>query len=323
MQDERALKRAPTRCAPRIHSSRAGRAAPTVSSAASMVSNPISSGRLYIVATPIGNLDDFSARAQSVLAQADTIAAEDTRHSATLLQRFAINTPMVSLHEHNETERVEQVLVWLRAGQTVALISDAGTPLISDPGYELVRCARAAGMEVVAVPGPCAAIAALSVAGLPTDRFVFEGFLPPRGAARRRRLQTLRDEPRTLVFYESAHRVEQSLTDMAGVLGAEREAVLARELTKKFETVLQGSLEELARRVHEDARQRKGELVVVVRGAPPAMAGAHELDRLLALLIEELPLSRAAAVAARWSGAPKREVYARAERLRAQAKACR
>jgi len=206
-------------------------------------------GKLWIVATPIGNLDDLSARAQAILRQADLIAAEDTRHSAALLQHYAIATRRVALHEHNEREASADLVQRMRDGAQIALISDAGTPLVSDPGFRLVRAAREAGIVVSPVPGACAAIAALSAAGLPSDRFVFEGFLPAKSAGRRARLQALRGETRTLIFYESSHRIVEALDDLAGVFGADRHAVVARELTKLFETVLDDSLSGLAARI--------------------------------------------------------------------------
>ncbi|HHO68310.1 MAG TPA: 16S rRNA (cytidine(1402)-2'-O)-methyltransferase, partial [Gammaproteobacteria bacterium] len=195
-------------------------------------------GTLFVVATPIGNLGDMTPRGVEVLQQADLIAAEDTRHSRRLAEHFGIATPMLALHEHNERSVAARLVERLRQGESIALISDAGTPLISDPGYQLVRAAREAGVPVVPVPGASALVAALSVAGLPTDRFVFEGFLPPRQAARRKRLEALKDEPRTLVFYESSHRIVDSLNDLKDVFGPGRQALLARELTKAFETTL-------------------------------------------------------------------------------------
>ena len=268
-------------------------------------------GRLWVVATPIGHLDDMSARAVEVLKRVERIAAEDTRHSAPLLARYGIATPTTALHEHNEREEVERLLARLRAGAELALISDAGTPLISDPGFRLVRAARAAGVTVSPVPGPCAAIAALSVAGLPSDRFVFEGFLPAKAAARRERLAELAGEARTLVFYESSHRVRECLDDMAAVFGAARPAVLARELTKLFETVLDGTLAQLQARLAADPNQERGEFVLLVGGRE---AGEDERltegRRVFALLREELPPARAAKLAAAITGAPRKELYA-------------
>ncbi|HET8941331.1 MAG TPA: 16S rRNA (cytidine(1402)-2'-O)-methyltransferase [Rudaea sp.] len=268
-------------------------------------------GKLWIVATPIGNLEDFSARARSVVQSADLIAAEDTRHSAALLRHFGVATPTVALHEHNERDVCETLVQRMRDGAQIALICDAGTPLISDPGFRLVRAARTAGIKVSPVPGPCAAIAALSVAGLPSDRFVFEGFLPAKPGARRARLENLSTESRTLIFYESSHRIAETLADMAQIFGAIRAAVVARELTKLFETVLDGTLEELARRVAGDADQRRGELVVLVAGAD-AQADDVRLSegrRVFALLRAEMPPSRAAKLAAEITGASRKSLY--------------
>ncbi|SFK97323.1 16S rRNA (cytidine(1402)-2'-O)-methyltransferase [Rhodanobacter glycinis] len=267
-------------------------------------------GCLWVVATPIGHRDDFSVRAIETLRSVSVIAAEDTRHSRPLLQHHNIATPLIALHEHNERDAVDAVVRRLLNGDSVALISDAGTPLISDPGFRLVRAARAAGIRCVPVPGACAAIAALSVAGLPSDRFVFEGFLPPKSAARRSRLQELAGEPRTLIFYESSHRVAESLADMRDVFGGEREAVLARELTKLFETVLGEPLIELAARVVADPDQQRGEHVIVVAGrGEEADAKLVEGRRVFAILREELPPAKAAKLAAAISGAPRKELY--------------
>ncbi|MBX3689269.1 16S rRNA (cytidine(1402)-2'-O)-methyltransferase [Dokdonella sp.] len=269
-------------------------------------------GRLWVVATPIGNLGDFSPRAKEVLARVALIAAEDTRHSAPLLAQLGPHAPLLALHEHNEREQAQRIVARLLAGEEVALISDAGTPLISDPGFRLVRAAREAACEVSPVPGPCAAIAALSVAGLPSDRFVFEGFLPAKAAARRERLRVLADETRTLIFYESSHRIVETLSDMVAVFGAQREAVLARELTKRFETVLGAPLETLHARVLADADQQRGEFVLVVNGADGEDEAATLAAgrRIFALLREELPPSRAARLAAAISGAPRKQLYA-------------
>ena len=226
-----------------------------------------SGGVLSIVATPIGNLDDLSERARQVLASADLVAAEDTRHSGRLLQHLGISRPMMALHDHNERGRVERVLEVLGQGQKVALISDAGTPLISDPGYVVVREARAAGYRVTPIPGPCALIAGLSAAGLPTDRFLFAGFLPARRSGRQAALEQLRKEPATLVFYESPHRISDLMQDMVEVFGAGRECVLGRELTKTFETFYSGSAETVLGELQADAHGAKGEFVVMVRGA--------------------------------------------------------
>ena len=273
-----------------------------------------STGVLYVVATPIGNLEDLSPRAQRVMAEVQLIAAEDTRHTGALLAHFGIRTPLLSLHEHNEAERAPRLLERLQAGDSVALVSDAGTPLISDPGFNLVRAARAAGVRVSPVPGPSALIAALSVSGLPTDRFVFEGFLPARPAARRARLTELATETRTLVFYEAVHRLQESLADMAQTLGAERAAVIARELTKLHETVSSGTLSELATRMAADAEAPKGETAVLVAGASAARSPAISIEpeRLLRILLEKLPVKQAANLTARISGGKKNQLYQKA-----------
>ena len=265
---------------------------------------------LYVVATPIGNLADLSPRAQEVLRSVAAICAEDTRHTGQLLSHFGISKPLVALHDHNEEAMAQRVVARLQGGESLAVVSDAGTPLVSDPGFRLVRAARAAGIKVSPVPGACAAIAALSVAGLPSDRFVFEGFLPAKAAARRDRLQRLASETGTLVFYESSHRIAESLADMAMAFGAERPAVVARELTKLFETVLDGSLAQLLATVQADDNQRKGEFVVMVQGAgDDEAAKVAEGRRLYARLNEHLPPSTAAKLAAELSGAPRKALY--------------
>lgn len=267
-------------------------------------------GCLWVVATPIGHRDDISARAIETLRSVALIAAEDTRHSRPMLLQHNIGTPLVALHEHNEREAVATIVRRLEQGESVALISDAGTPLISDPGFRLVRAAREAGIRCIPVPGACAAIAALSVAGLPSDRFVFEGFLPPKSAARRSRLEELAGDPRTLIFYESSHRIAESLVDMRDVFGAEREAVLARELTKMFETVIGEPLRQLAERVANDPNQQRGECVILVAGrGEDTDAKLAEGQRVFAILREELPPSRAAKLAAAITGAPRKQLY--------------
>ncbi len=269
-----------------------------------------SAGVLHVVATPIGNLGDLSPRAQDVLRGVAAICAEDTRRSGQLLSHFGIATPLLALHEHNEEAIAGRIVARLLAGESLALVSDAGTPLVSDPGYRLVRAARAAGVRVSPVPGACAAIAALSVAGLASDRFAFEGFLPARAAARRERLRQLASESRTLVFYESSHRIVETLEDMAALLGGERPAVLARELTKLFETVLDGGLAALLAAVRADEHQRKGEFVLVVEGAgDDADARLAEGRRVYALLSAQLPPSAAARLAAEITGAPRKALY--------------
>jgi 16S rRNA (cytidine1402-2'-O)-methyltransferase len=265
---------------------------------------------LHIVATPIGNLGDLSPRAQQVLREVAAICAEDTRRSGQLLAHFGIGTPLLALHEHNEQQLAERLVARLLGGESLALVSDAGTPLVSDPGYRLVRAARAAGVKVSPVPGPSALIAALSVAGLPSDRFAFEGFLPAKASARRERLAALAGEPRTLVFYESAHRIDESLADLRAAFGDDRPAVLARELTKLFETVLDGDLAALHARVLADADQRKGEFVLVVQGVgEDADAKLAEGRRVHAILARQLPPSAAAKLAAEITGAPRKALY--------------
>lgn len=268
------------------------------------------SGTLFVVATPIGNLGDLSPRALETLKAVAAICAEDTRHTRQLLAHFGVDKPLVALHEHNEGEAAGPLIARLLAGESLALVSDAGTPLVSDPGFRLVRAAREAGIAVSPVPGASALVTALSVAGLPSDRFIFEGFLPAKANARRERLVALASEPRTLIFYESAHRIEEALDDAVVAFGADRRAVVARELTKLFETVLDGSLADLVQRVRADPNQRKGEFVLLVHGAgEDADAKVIEGRRLYAKLSEHLPPSTAAKVAAEWSGAPRKALY--------------
>jgi 16S rRNA (cytidine1402-2'-O)-methyltransferase len=269
-------------------------------------------GRLQVVATPIGNLADLSARAREALISADVIAAEDTRHTRALLRAIGIAKPLVSLHEHNESQRTPELLARLAAGETIALVSDAGTPLLSDPGLELVQRAAGAGFEVHAIPGPSAITSALAVAGLPTDRFCFEGFLPSRERERRTALAALAHEPRTLVFFEAPHRILRTLADMAAEFGAERPAAVARELTKVHETVYRGTLRELLARAQAEDNFERGEMTLVVHGATPAAAGVDEqlLRRAVDLLAKELPPGRAAAIAAQLTGATRAAAYA-------------
>jgi 16S rRNA (cytidine1402-2'-O)-methyltransferase len=271
----------------------------------------IEGGTLYVVATPIGNLADMGQRALEVLQAVDVVAAEDTRHSAVLLAHYGLHTPMFSLHDHNEAERSGRILARLREGGSVALICDAGTPLISDPGYRLVREVRAHELPVVPVPGPSAVVCALSAAGLPTDRFTFEGFLPRATAARRRRLEQLSGESRTMVFYESRYRVLETLGDMGEVFGAGRDVVLAREMTKAYETFRYSSLDDLRIWLEQRSDQQRGEFVLVVAGVP-ARAQA-DIDpaavRVVRILARELPPRRAAALAAEITGVRKNRLY--------------
>jgi len=266
---------------------------------------------LWIVATPIGNLEDLASRAVVVLRRVAAVACEDTRHARVLMDRYGVATPLLAYHEHNERELAPKLVARLVAGESLALVSDAGTPLINDPGFRLVRAAREHGIAVSTVPGACAAIAALSIAGLPCERFAFEGFLPPKPAARRERLVALAAEPRTLVFYESKHRIVESLQDLVDTFGAGRPAALARELTKVHETVLEGGLSDLLARVQSDAEQRLGEFVLIVAGAGEAEdeARRREGERVYALLARELPPGKAAKLAAAITGAKRNALY--------------
>lgn len=282
-------------------------------------------GRLDVIATPIGNLADLAPRARDALAAADVVAAEDTRRTGQLLASLGLRKPMVSLHAHNERGRADELLARLRSGEVVALVSDAGTPLLSDPGFELVRRAAAAGIAVRTIPGPTAIAAALSVAAIPTERFCFEGFLPARTGERRARLAALALEPRTMVFFEAPHRIAESLADCAAAFGASREAAVARELTKMFETVHRGTLGVLAARAVDDADMVRGEITLVVAGAPQAAragegeprdpAAQQQLERTLRAALAHLPASKAAALAAAACDVPRAEAYALAVQL--------
>ena len=270
--------------------------------------------RLYVVATPIGNLEDITLRALDVLAAVDLIAAEDTRRTRILMSRHGMDKPLLTIQEHNEEQRAPQLVERLCRGESVALVSDAGTPLLSDPGFRFVRLAVKAGIEVVAVPGPSSITAALSISGLPTDRFTFEGFLPSRHAARLKKLTGLKTEPRTMVFFESSHRIRESLDDLVQVFGEDTELALCREMTKKFETVLRGSLAEVKNRIDGDKDQRKGEFVLVVAGrTPDADEGFGDALELASALQTYLPASQAARVAAKVHGVSRRELYAALE----------
>lgn len=269
------------------------------------------SGTLYVVATPIGNLDDLTARARQVLGNVDLIAAEDTRHTGKLLQLIGCATPLLALHEHNERQRSEELRQRLAAGANIALVSDAGTPLISDPGFTLVRELTQQGIRVVPIPGACAAIAALSVAGLPTDRFVFEGFLPAKSSKRRERLTALLRESRTLIFYEAPHRCSETLADLLHVFGAARQLAICRELTKLYETCYRGSMAELNERIATDADMSRGELVLVVAGCEPdeATYESPQAEQVLTVLLTELPAAQAAKLAARICGVERSVLY--------------
>lgn len=280
-------------------------------------------GLLEVIATPIGNLGDLSSRALESLRAADLIAAEDTRHSGQLLARLGLQKTLISLHTHNETRRTAELLQALQDGSRVALISDAGTPLLSDPGYELVREACAAGVKVRSIPGPTAITTALAVSGLPCDRFCFEGFLPARDTERRHRLDLLRAEPRSMVFFEAPHRLQRSLADMLQVFGAARQVAIARELTKLHETLYRGALAELVAQCATDPLMSRGEITLVVAGVPqadvrqsPAEGDEGLLDRCLEAALTHLPASKAAAIAAAVSGVPRAKAYARAIELK-------
>lgn len=267
---------------------------------------------LYIVATPIGNLADLSERAREVLGSVDHVAAEDTRHSGRLLAHFNIKVPMISVHDHNERQRAEHVINLLRNGESIALVSDAGTPLISDPGFHLVRAVREAGFRVSPVPGSCAFVAALSASGLPSDRFQFIGFLPAKSGARLQALEALSENTETLVFYESTHRIVDSLKAMSEAFGGERYAVVARELTKTFETIHGDSLQGLLEWIQADANQQRGEFVVLVQGAEKVLDDESinpEAERILRILAKEMPPKKAAGVAAEITGYKKNRLY--------------
>lgn len=275
-------------------------------------------GTLYIVATPIGNLDDLSSRAIAVLSKASLVAAEDTRHSGRMLKALGVETRMMALHDHNERDRAERVLQKLEEGSDVALISDAGTPLISDPGFILVREARRRGLRVSPVPGPCAIVAALCAAGLPTDRFAFEGFLPSKKGARVAMLERLSSEAATLVFYESPHRILAAVEDIAAAMGPGRELVIARELTKTFETFYAGPASDVLQTLQDDPHGSRGEFVIMIHGAEKedADAGMEEVDRLLKLLLEELPVKKVAKLVSEITGKAKNDLYRRALTLK-------
>lgn len=280
-----------------------------------MTSSPVAPGHLYVVATPIGNLGDLSPRAQKVLDSVDRICAEDTRTSSTLLANFGIRRPLIALHDHNEDQITGQLVAELKLGKTLALISDAGTPLISDPGFALVRAAREAGVPVMTLPGPCAAVAALSISGIASDSFSFIGFLPSKAQARKARLQALATETRTLIFYESSHRIVESVEDIAALF-PQRKLCLARELTKLFEESVTATADEVAVWLKQDANRSRGEFVLVLEGAAAeAQSDDAEAERVLRVLLKELSASQAAKLAAELTGRRKNELYAMANKL--------
>ena len=285
-----------------------------------MTSSAVAPGHLYIVATPIGNLGDLPPRAQAVLAGVDRICAEDTRTTGAMLMQFGIRKALTALHEHNEDDSADSLVRLMREGQSLALVSDAGTPLISDPGFAVVRAARAAGIPVIAIPGPCAAVAALSISGIATDSFVFVGFLPSKSQARRARLQELATDTRTLLFYESSHRIAESVADIAAVLGPQRPLCLARELTKLYEESITAPVGQVIDWLAQDSNRSRGEFVLVVQGAAAAAQGDDaEAERVLRVLLKELGASQAAKLAAELTGRRKNELYAMATRLGAEA----
>ena len=269
------------------------------------------SGTLFVVATPIGNLEDLAPRARQTLAAVDLIAAEDTRHTGRLLSHFGIKTRLLALHEHNEEEIAESLAAALANGKSVALVSDAGTPLVSDPGYRLVLTAHRRGIPISPVPGPSALTAALSVAGLPTDRFCFEGFLPAKKKARREVLESLVNEPRTLIFYESVHRIEKTLEDLVDVFGASRPAFLGRELSKLYEQCVHAELHELHDQISNGTIPNKGEFVLVVGGSTTTEASSIDIDRLLIELADKLPGKEVAKVISRATGEKRNALYER------------
>jgi len=269
------------------------------------------SGTLFVVATPIGNLEDLAPRARQTLVTADLIAAEDTRHTGRLLSHFGIKTRLLAMHDHNEAEITESLICELANGKTIALVSDSGTPLVSDPGYRLVQAAHRSGIPVATIPGPSALIAALSVAGLPTDRFCFEGFLPAKKKARRDVLESLVNEPRTMIFYESVHRIEKTLEDLVAVFGASRPAFIGRELTKLYEQCVHASLEELLGQIVSGTIPGKGEFVIIVGGSTVAQTSSIDIDRLLVELAGKLPDKDVAKVISRATGEKRNALYQR------------
>ena len=269
-------------------------------------------GILYIVATPIGNLQDITQRALDTFAQVDLIAAEDTRHSGLLLSHYGIKKPFFALHDHNEQEKAHILVGKLKQGSNIALISDAGTPLISDPGFHLVRQCREAGIRVVPLPGACAAITALCASGIASDRFCFEGFLPAKSKARKDKLENIAEEDRTLIFYESTHRILDTLEDMQSVLGDDRYIVLAREITKTWETITGNTIKNLREWLLEDPNRTKGEMVLIVEGKPKSDNNdeiSPQAVKALELIAEELPLKKAAAIVAELYGYKKNALY--------------
>mgnify|MGYP003921279335 CR=1 FL=1 len=272
--------------------------------------NSNQSGTLYIVATPIGNLGDMVPRAVETLQSVSVIACEDTRHSKKLLDHFSIDKPCIAYHDHTDKKSSYNILKRLRAGEDVALISDAGTPLISDPGYRLVSEARQQGYSVIPIPGASAVVAALSVSGLPTDKFKFMGFLPAKSTQRKTSLSAVKGSAETMVYYEAPHRIADTIADMLDIFGADRPAFMAREISKTFETYLQGSMAELLALVQADSNQQRGEIVLVIAGAAnESDVVSVDSEKVLGLLLKELPLTKAASLTAKISGGDKKQLY--------------
>jgi len=274
------------------------------------------SAQLFVVATPIGHLDDMTFRAIDILKSVSIVAAEDTRQSAQLFKHYNISTPLTACHDHNESNKIEQLIETLQSGKNVALISDAGTPLISDPGFKLVRAAQEHGIRVTPVPGACAAIAALSAVGLPSDRFSFEGFLSSKSSQRIGQLEKLKDETQTLIFYEAPHRILDCVKDMAAIFGEDRPVGFAREITKTFETIKKMTLKELVTFIEKDHHQQKGEIVLVVGGNPEHKdLDQEKMDQLLTRLLQDLSVKAASQLAADLTGVKKKVAYQRALEL--------
>ncbi len=277
-------------------------------------------GELYLVATPIGDMTDIAPRALGILNTVDIVAVEDKRRSSRLFSHFAIKTPMICYHDHSEEKQVKKIIDELLCGKSVALISDAGTPLISDPGYKLVNAAKNKSIKVSPVPGPCALIAAISASGLPSDRFIFEGFLPPKSIARISKIQNISTDYRTIIFYEAPHRILETLIDMIKVIGPSRKIVLARELTKTYETFISGTLEGVLEIIEKDLNQQKGEIVIVLAGADSSEKKIETQDskRILSVLLEELPLKQAVSLGSKITGVQKNIFYKLALDLKKQ-----
>ncbi len=271
-------------------------------------------GVLYVVATPIGNLDDMTPRAIETLREVDLILAEDTRHSGKLLKKFSITSRMKAFHDHNERKISTELIERLKGGEKIALISDAGTPLVSDPGYYLINSAQQEGIRIVPIPGPCALIAALSASGLPSDKFTFHGFLPSRTKARQKKLQELKSETGTQIFYEAPHRLKDTLDDIKDILGSARMACMARELTKRYETIRTGTLIDLTHWLSENPEQCRGEIVLVVEGHHEKHTEEGEDQRVLEVLLEYLPPSQAVAAAVKLTGGKKNQLYRMAQK---------